>query len=132
MHIPYKSFWSFVHHMPLDAAFPKNHRVIDKHKHLDGQHFHFIWGSGGANAETSSTNSDVKEASKARREEYSPIGMHRTMVAVDWDSCIADSACIEAYPVQVFQLYRTENDVPGVEMANTTTAGIGSTMKEGR
>ena len=115
--------------MPLDAAFPKNHPVIDKHKHLDGQHFHFIWGSGGADAETSSTNSDVKEAYKARREEYySPIGIHGTMVAVDWDSCIADSACIEAYPVQLFQWYRTENEVPAVEMANATSAGIGSTI----
>jgi NAD-dependent dihydropyrimidine dehydrogenase PreA subunit len=119
--------------MPIDAAFPKNHRVIDKHKHSDGQHFHLVWGSGGADAETSSTNSDVQGAYKARREEYSsPIGMHGTMVPVDWDSCIPDSACIEAYAVQVVEWYRTENDVPGVEMANATTAGIGSTVKEGR
>jgi NAD-dependent dihydropyrimidine dehydrogenase PreA subunit len=118
--------------MPIDAAFPKDHRVIDKHEHLDSQHFHSVWGSGGADAETSSTNSDVQEAYKARREEYSPIGMHGTMVPVDWDSCIADIACIEAYAVQVFEWYRTENDVPGVEMANATTAGIGSTVKEGR
>ena len=120
--------------MPIDAAFPKNHRVIDKHKHSDGQHFHFVWGPGRADAETS-TNSDVQEAYNAGREEYSsPIGVHgTTMVAVDWDSCIADGACIEAYPVQVFQWYTTQNDVPAVEMAtNATSAGIGSTVKEAR
>ncbi len=97
--------------MPIDVAFPQDHHVIDKHKHSDGQHFHFIWGPGRADAETSTTNSDVQEAYKAKREESSPIGVHGTTVAVDWDSCIADSACIEAYPVQVFQWYRTENDV---------------------
>jgi NAD-dependent dihydropyrimidine dehydrogenase PreA subunit len=98
--------------MPIDAAFLKNHHVIEKHKHSDGQHFHFVWGPGRADAERSTANSDVQEAYEARREEYSsPIGVHVTMVAVDWDSCIADSACIEGYPVQVFQWYRTENDV---------------------
>jgi NAD-dependent dihydropyrimidine dehydrogenase PreA subunit len=118
--------------MPIDTAFPKNHRLIDKHKHSDGQHFHFVWGPGRADAERS-TNSDVQEAYKARGEECSPIGVQgTTMVAVDWDSCIADAACIEAYPVQLFQSYRTENDVPAVKMANATSAGIGSTVKEGR
>ena len=34
------------------------------------------------------------------------------MVAVDWDSCVADGACIEACPVQVFQWYRTEKADP--------------------
>jgi hypothetical protein len=118
--------------MPIDAAFPKDHRVIDKHKHSDGQHFHFVWGPGRADAETSTTNCDVQEAYKATREEYSPIGVQGTMAAVGWDSCIANSACIEAYLVQVFQWYRTENDVPAVEMANATTAGIGSAVEEGR
>ena len=40
-----------------------------------------------------------------------------TMVAVDWDSCVADGACIEACPVQVFQWYRTEQDVPAKDIA---------------
>ena len=56
-----------------------------------------------------------------------------TMVAVDWDSCYADGACIEACPVQVFQWYRTENDVPAIEMANGTSAGTGEDHdKEGK
>ncbi len=54
------------------------------------------------------------------------------MVAVDWDSCIADGACIEACPVQVFQWNRTEQDVPAVEMANATSAGKVSTEREER
>ena len=47
------------------------------------------------------------------------------MVAVDWDSCYADGACIEAYPVQVFQWCRTEQDIPAIEIKNTTSAGSG-------
>ncbi len=31
--------------MPIDPDFPKNHhQVIGKHKHSDGEHFHFVWG----------------------------------------------------------------------------------------
>jgi NAD-dependent dihydropyrimidine dehydrogenase PreA subunit len=54
------------------------------------------------------------------------------MVAVDWDSCYADGTCIEAYPVQIFQWYRTENDVPAVEMIDATRERTGSTVKEER
>jgi ferredoxin len=43
------------------------------------------------------------------------------MVALDFDSCVADGACIEACHVQVFQWYRTEQDVPAIEMANATS-----------
>ncbi len=118
--------------MPIDLDFPKNHQVIGKHKHADGQHFHFVWGPGRADAETS-TNAEVQEAYKARGEEYVPLGVHGTMVAVDWDSCYADGACIEACPVQVFQWYRTEQDVPAIEMANATSEGIGeNSMKDVR
>jgi ferredoxin len=52
------------------------------------------------------------------------------MVAVDWDSCYAHGACIEACPVQVFQWYRTEQDIPAIEMANATSSGTGQIMKE--
>ena len=46
-------------------------------------------------------NEEVK-ASYARGEEIVPLGVHGTMVALDFDSCVADGACIEACPVQVF------------------------------
>ncbi len=96
--------------MPIDPDFPKNHQPIGKHQHTDGEHFHFVWGPGRAAEATE--NEEVKSAYQTRGEEIVPLGVHGTMVAVDWDSCVADGACIEACPVQVFQWYRTENDVP--------------------
>jgi hypothetical protein len=32
--------------MPIDPDFPRNNQVIGKHKHADGEHFHFVWGPG--------------------------------------------------------------------------------------
>jgi NAD-dependent dihydropyrimidine dehydrogenase PreA subunit len=116
--------------MPIDPDFPKNHQPIGKHQHADGEHFHFVWGPGGA--KEALENEEVKSAYQSRGEEMVPLGVHGTMVAVDWDSCVADGACIEACPVQVFQWYRTENDVPAAQMANTTSAGTGSSVKEER
>src|SRR6478609_6778691 len=117
--------------MPIDPDFPKNHQVIGKHSLPDGEHFHFVWGPGRSDAETSAKH-EVQEAYKVRGEEYVPLGVHGTMVAVDWDSCYADGACIEACPVQVFQWYRTEHDVPAKEAINLEFAGEGSSVKEER
>ena len=74
----------------------------------------------------------MKDAYYTRHEDLVPIGIHGTMVAVDWDSCIADGSCLQACPVNVFQWYRTENDVPAAEMANATSSGIGRNGKEDR
>ena len=54
------------------------------------------------------------------------------MVAVEWDSCVADGACIEACPVRVFQWYRTDNNTPAANtMSNTIeSSGTGSLVKE--
>ena len=118
--------------MSIDTDFPKNNQVIGKHSHSDGEHFHIVWGPGRADAE-SSTDEKVQEAYRQRGEEYVPLGVHGTMVAVDWDSCVADGACIEACPVQVFQWYRTEHDVAAAEMVNASSAGTGMSYdKEGR
>ena len=102
---------------------------MGKHKNADGS-FHFVWGPGklGEAAE----NSEVRAAYESRNEELVPLGIHGTMIAVDWDSCIADGSCISACPVQVFQWYRSENDLPGIEMANATSYGNGSTSSNGR
>lgn len=54
------------------------------------------------------------------------------MVAVDWDCCIADGSCIDVCPVKLYEWYRTDNDIPSVEMANATSKGDGSTNKEDR
>lgn len=96
----------------------------------DGEHFHFIQGPGPL--KEAAENEEVKAAFQARGEEIAPSGVHGTMVAVDWDSCVADGACIEACPVQVFQQYRTENDIPATQMVNATSSGTGSSVKEER
>jgi NAD-dependent dihydropyrimidine dehydrogenase PreA subunit len=116
--------------MPIDPDFPKNHQATGKHQHADGEHFHFVRGPGAP--KEALENEEVKSAYQTRGEEVVPLGVHGTMVAVDWDSCVADGACIEACPVQVFQWYRTENDVPAVQVANATSAGTGSGVKEER
>jgi len=116
--------------MPIPEDFPKGLKPIGKIALEDGEHFHFIWGPG-RKAEAAE-NKEVIEAYKARGEKLEPIGVSGTMVAVDWDSCVADGACIEACPVQVFQWYRTEKDVPAVKAKSQTFAGTGSSEKEHR
>ncbi|MDH5417892.1 MAG: ferredoxin family protein, partial [Nitrosopumilus sp.] len=59
-------------------------------------------------------------------------GVSGTMVAVDWDSCVADGACIEACPVQVFQWYRTEKDIPAKDVVGQTFQGTGKDVKDER
>jgi NAD-dependent dihydropyrimidine dehydrogenase PreA subunit len=118
--------------MPIDQNFPKNHQVIGKHKHTDREHFHFVWGPGRSDAE-SSTQEEVQAEHKGRGEEYVPLGVHGTKVAVDCDSCIADGAYIEACPVQVYQWYKTEQDLPAIEMQNATSEGTGdNSLRDGR
>ena len=116
--------------MPIDPDFPKNHQVIGQIKHADGEHFHYLWGPG--KLSEAAENAEVKEAFQSKGETLEPIGVSGTMVAVDWDSCVADGACIEACPVQVFQWYRTEHDVPAKEAINMEFAGEGSSVKEER
>src|SRR5881628_4065537 len=116
--------------MPIDPDFPRNSQVIGKIKHSDGEHYHFFWGPGAL--KEAAENEEVKAAYEQRGEEIVPIGVSGTMVAVDWDACVADGACIEACPVQVFQWYRTEQDVPAKEAINLTFAGTGSSVKEER
>jgi NAD-dependent dihydropyrimidine dehydrogenase PreA subunit len=94
----------------------------------------FIWyGSPGRSDAESSTDRQVQKAYKERGEEYLRLGIHGTYVAVDWDCCIADGSCIDACPVQVFQWYRIENDIPAIKMANIVSAGSGNDhSQEGR
>jgi NAD-dependent dihydropyrimidine dehydrogenase PreA subunit len=108
--------------MPIDPDFPKNRHVIGKHDCSDGEHF--IWGPG--KVADATANPDVKAAYAARNEELVPLGVHGTFVAVDWDSCLP--AC----PVNVFQWYRTENDVAAAEISNVTSSGTGKAGKDDR
>ena len=117
--------------MPIADDFPAGLEPLGKIKHSDDEHYHVIWGPGREGQEAA-TNDEVKAAYAARKEELVPLGVSGTMVAVDWDSCVADGACIEACPVQVFQWYRTEKDIPAKDVVGQTFEGTGSTEKDQR
>jgi NAD-dependent dihydropyrimidine dehydrogenase PreA subunit len=104
--------------------------VIGRINHSDGEHFHFFWGPG--KVAEAAENEEVKHAYESHGEELVPLGVSGTMVAIDWDSCVADGACIEACPVQVYQWYRTEQDIPAKDAITQTFAGTGSSVKEER
>lgn len=54
------------------------------------------------------------------------------MVAVDWDSCYAEGACIEVCPVKLYEWFRTDINIPAIQAANATSSGNGSDEREGR
>ncbi len=122
--------------MPIAENFPEGLKAMGKISISDGN-FHLMWGPGkttntdGSKAEAS-VDPDVVAAYAARKEEIVPLGVSGTAVAVDWDSCIADGACIEACPVQVFQWYRTEKDIPAKDVVGQTFEGTGSDVKDER
>jgi len=122
--------------MPIAENFPEGLKPLGKIS-LDDGNFHIMWGPGkdknvdGSQAEVFA-DTDVVAAYAARNEEQVPLGVSGTMVAVDWDSCVADGACIEACPVQVFQWYRTEKDIPAKDVVGQTFAGTGSDFKDER
>ena len=122
--------------MPIAENFPEGLKPTGKIS-LDDGNFHIMWGPGkttntdGSQVETLA-DADVVAAYTTRGEEQVPLGVSGTMVAVDWDSCIADGACIEACPVQVFQWYRTEKDIPAKDVVGQTFAGTGSDVKDER
>ncbi len=122
--------------MPIAENFPEGLKPTGKIS-LDDGNFHIMWGPGktanvdGSKAE-SLADTDVVAAYTARGEEQVPLGVSGTMVAVDWDSCVADGACIEACPVQVFQWYGTEKDIPAKDVVGQTFAGTGRDVKDER
>ena len=79
---------------PIDPDFMKNRtKVADKH------HDHDIWGP-------------VELPAKA--------GIHGTAVAVDFDLCIGDGACIDACPVNVFEWFEIPGHPASVKKADPT------------
>ena len=117
--------------MGIDVEFPKKLETVGRTNHGDGEHFHFIWGTGRTDGEAFS-DENVKAAYEARGEEQVPLGIHGTTVAVDWDSCIAAGSCMSVCPVQTFQWYRTEQDIPAKDVLNATFAGTGKTEQNER
>ena len=59
--------------MLIDLDFPKNHQLIGKHMHSDGEHYHFVWGPG--KTAEAAENEEVKSSYAARGEEIVP-GTH--------------------------------------------------------
>ena len=116
--------------MPIAENFPEGLKPLGKISTDDGQ-FHIMWGPGRSDAEAFH-DADVQAAYEARGEEQVPLGVSGTTVAVDWDSCVADGACIEACPVQVFQWYRTEKDIPAKDIVGQVFDGTGSSVKDDR
>ncbi len=112
--------------MPIDPKFPETLKVIGKTSHGDGENKHFIWGPGRTDGEAWS-DENVKAAYEARGEKQVPLGIHGTTVAVDWDSCVAAGECFGVCPVQTFQWYRTEKDIPADKCLGETFAGTGKT-----
>ena len=116
--------------MPIAENFPEGLKATGKISISDGN-FHLMWGPGRGDGEAFKDD-EVVAAYAARKEEQVPLGVSGTMVAVDWDSCVADGACIEACPVQVFQWYRTEKDIPAKDVVGQTFEGTGSDVKDER
>ena len=95
--------------MPIDESFPKNHTVSGKFKDSLSDNYHLVWGPGRL-AEAAS-NEKVRADYAAKEEEIKPLGIHGTYVAVDWDSCIADGACLMSCPVKVFEWYKNPGKI---------------------
>ena len=89
--------------MPIAENFPEGLKPLGKISISDGN-FHIMWGPGkttntdGSKVEALA-DADVVAAYAARGEEQVPLGVSGTMVAVDWDSCVAERASIEACSV---------------------------------
>ena len=59
--------------MPIDPDFPRNHQTIGKHKHADGEHYHFIWGPGRSDAETAITSAQQSLSPSQYDEKYNAL-----------------------------------------------------------
>ena len=116
--------------MPIKEDFCHDTKPIGKISLEDTEYYHWVWPSQGL-VEASKDEKTMADYKK-HKEKMVKLGVSGTMVAVDWDSCVGDGACIEACPVQVFQWYRTEKDIPAIKAINETFKGTGSTEKEER
>jgi NAD-dependent dihydropyrimidine dehydrogenase PreA subunit len=103
-----------------------------KTSHSDGENFHWIWPVNTGKDGAAFSDDEVKAAYADHGEEQVPLGIHGTTVAVDWDSCIAAGSCMSVCPVQTFQWYRTEQDIPAADVVGKTFDGTGLTEQDER
>jgi len=124
--------------MPIIDDFSRgDKKPIGKINYNDGENFHWVWPSQAGEAGNdwdASKDEKVLADYKKHGEKMEKLGITGTMVANDWDVCVADGACIEACPEQIFQLYRTDKDISGIKAVKDTTPwpGVGTTEKEER
>ena len=118
--------------IPEDFCTSDEIKPLGKTSHADGENFHWIWTNPNTDKPLASDNDDVKAAYEARGEEITPLGIHGTTVAVDWDSCVAAGSCMSVCPVQTFQWYRTEKDIPAADCLGETFEGTGLTEQDER
>ncbi len=111
--------------MPISEDFCKSGKPVGKTSHGDGENFHWTWTKGKKGAAAS--NEEVIAAYKEHGEKITPLGVHGTTVAVDWDDCTARGECMGVCPVQTFQWYRTEQDIAAKDVTGKTFAGNGKT-----
>ncbi len=130
--------------MPIAENFPEGLKPTGKISLSDGN-FHLMWGPGRADADAFN-DADVAAAYAGGGGGDgpggggggeggggpAPAGAGGPGGAAVWDSGIADGACIEACPVQVFQWYRTEKDIPAKDVVGQTFEGTGSDVKDAR
>jgi len=124
--------------MPIKEDFCRgDKKPIGKINYNDGENFHWVWPSQAGEAGNdwdASKDEKVLADYKKHGEKMEKLGITGTMVANDWDVCVADGACIEACPVQIFQWYRTDKDISGIKAVKDTTPwpSAGTTEKEER
>ena len=109
----------------ISEDFHKDKEPTGKTSHGDGENFHWIWQENTGSNGAAFSDDNVKAAYADRGEEQVPLGVHGTTVAVDWDNCIAAGSCMSVCPVQTFQWYRTEQDIPAKDCAGATFEGTG-------
>ena len=104
--------------MPIKEDFCKGDKKPIGKIALGDENFHWVWPSqAGEDGNDWDASKDEKVLAdyKKHKEKMVKLGITGTMVANDWDVCVADGACIEACPVQIFQWYRTDKDISGIK-----------------
>ena len=90
--------------MGIDPDFYKKlPRKTKEHTNQESGDKHYVWGEGvERELDFTGINSHDKELVEKHIAEKGYLGIHGTNVAVDFDLCIADGACLSACPVLVF------------------------------
>ena len=120
--------------MPIKEDFCKGDKKPIGKIALDDEQFHWVWPSqAGEDGNDWDASKDEKVLAdyKKHKEKMVKLGITGTMVANDWDVCVADGACIEACPVQIFQWYRTDKDISGIKAVKYMNAMAGE-LRSGR